>query len=549
MSIGSLLDTSRRALNAQSSSIAVIGDNIANVNTNGYTRRRAELVSTVGAAGGGFEIGSGVEVKNIVRITDQFLNRDLVGRIGDSAKAEIKSEFLERAEAPFNLEVNPVRINFQLNAFFSSLQDLQANPADISLRTQVLQSGNNLGVLINETYNSLAKLQREADDRIGVVISDVNRLTSSIAEINGQISRSESSDQQALTLRDQRDQMLRDLGKFVSFNTIEDSNKQVSVYLSNGFSLVSASNSFNLEVTSSPSFEPAGGYPPGLDGGSLRHIVHDFGGGSHGDLTQIINSGSGELGGLLEIRGTQSATDVNSFDTTGPLVEVAAQIELIARDLLTRFNFEYLGPDEDSGTAGHQPSSFDLDGNQPNPFGLFSFVGAAAGNNFGDVNGDGIPSDADLNALMASSAIGSFAGRIFFNVDSERGFAAARDLDPADGSTSWLAGDSSNIVALINLRDANQTYTLGSYSTTTTIDVLYSLSVANIGAKSARSKDDLNIALAREAQINELQQSVSGVNLDEEFALLIKFQRAFQGAARLIRIGDDLSTEIINLIR
>lgn len=548
MSIGGLLDTSRRALTAQSIGIAVVGDNIANVNTAGYTRRRADLISTTSSNSSGLPIGSGVEVRNIIRVADQFLNRDLVARIGDRAKAEIKSEFLLRAEGAFSLEGDPGSINYQLNAFFSSLQDLQANPADIPLRTQVLQRGSDLSFAVKETYNSVAQLQREADDRLKILIVDVNRLSSSIAEVNGQISRAETSSQEALTLRDQRDLLLTELGQLVSFQTVEDSNAQVGVYLANGFSLVSGSNSFNFEMTSSPSFAPPGGYPPGLDGRALNFIVHDFGGGSHGDLTQILKAGGGEIAGLLELRGTQRNADTSAFDADGILVEVATQIELIARDLLTRFNLEYRGPDEDAGVAGHQPSSFDLDGNQPITFGLFSFNGAVAGNNFGDVDNDGVPSSADLNSLITAGGIPNFASRLIFNVTDERALAAARDLNPVAAATTWSTGDSSNITGLLSQRDIQQTYAIGTISLTANIDGMYALTVSNVGGKSARAQDDLKIFQARENQIKELQQSYSGVNLDEEFALLIKFQRAFQGAAKLIKIGDELSQELVNLL-
>lgn len=548
MSISSLLSTSRRALAAQTTSIAVTGNNIANVNTQGYTRQRAELVSTATGNAQILHRGTGVEVLRITRLADSFINKDLIARTGERAKAEIKSEFLSRAEAPFSLEGGPGTINYQLNAFFSSLEDLQANPSDIPLRTQVLQRGSDLSFTINETYNSLARLQREADNRLEQSVSDINRLTTSIAELNAQITKSEYMSQEALNLRDQRDMLTQELGEIISFQSTEDSRGQVTLYLSSGFTLVNGDMSNNLEVNYSPSFAPPGGYPPGLDGAPLGHIVFDYGSGSHGDLTGILKNGTGTLAGLLDLRGVQTPTDTSTFDTDGSLVEVAAHIELIARDLLTRFNREYLGADEDSATAGHQPSSFDLNGNQPDPFGLFTFKGANAGNNFGDVDGDGLPDTADLNAILASGQVTNFASTINFGITSERAIAAARDLDPADASTSWASGDSSNITALIQLRKDVINYNLGAVNATSNLDGMYTLSVSNVGGKSARARDDLSIFSTRENQVKELQQSISGVNLDEEFAQLIKFQRAFQGAARLIKIGDDLSNELIQLL-
>jgi flagellar hook-associated protein 1 len=548
MSISSLLNTSRRALNAQTTAISVIGNNIANVNTPGYSRQRAELVSTASINSASLHRGTGVEVNLVTRMADNFINKDLVSRIGERSKAEVKSEFLERAEAPFSLAGGSGTINYELNAFFSSLEDLQANPSDIALRTQVLQKGNDLAFTINETYNSLSRLQREADNRLPFVVNEVNRLTDGIAQLNDQISKSEVSEQEALNLRDQRDNLVQQLGELVSFQSVEDSKGRLTLYLDSGFTLVNGVSSNELEVSYSPSFAPMGGYQSGLDGGALGHIVFDYGGGVHGDLTHIIRGGSGSLAGLLDLRGTQSATDQTSFDADGSLVEIATHIELLARDLLLRFNLEYLGPDEDPGTPGHQPSSFDLDGNNPIPFGLFSFNGANAGNNFGDVDGDGLPSINDLNVLLATNQVPNFASTITFAVQDERSLAAARDLDPAPGATSWASGDSSNITALVDRRDEVITYSLGSINTNSTIDGMYSLALSNVGGKSARAKDDLAIFKSREDQIRQIKESISGVNLDEEFAQLIQFQRAFQGAARLIRIGDDLSNELLNLL-
>jgi flagellar hook-associated protein 1 FlgK len=548
MSLIGLLDTSRRALGTQTTGIQVIGDNIANVNTPGYTRRRAEIVSTATGDSVATQVGTGSEVRRTIRIVDNFLNTDLLARIGDKSQAEIKSEFLARAQAPFQLDGEAGRIGYELNEFFSSLEDLAANPGDIPLRTQVIQKGADLSATINSSYTAISTLQREADDRIKILVTDVNRITESIAALNDEISNSEIGVQEALTLRDQRDELLRDLSELVSFRSIEDTEEKLTVYVENGFALVAGNKSFNLETTPQPSFAPVGGYPVGLDGQALSHIVYDFGGTTHIDLTNILVSGSGEIAGLLELRGVQAPTDTSPFSANGQLVEIASRIELISRDLLTRFNLEYLGPDETAGGT-HQPSSFDLDGNQPIPFGLFSFSGANVGNNFGDADSDGRPEAADLTTIASAGVITNFSSRLRFNVTSERNIAASRDLNPVAGSTSYATGDSSNIEALLTLRNTSLTYSgVGTVSANTTIDGMYSLTVAAVGAQAARAESDLKIYEERETQTRSLQQGYSGVNLDEEFSKLISFQRAFQAASKLIGIGNELTQDLINLI-
>jgi len=548
MGISGLLDTSRKALNAQSAAIRVLGDNIANVNTPGYTRRRADMISTITPNEGGLEVGTGVDVQRVVRLADTFLNSELVARTGDRSKAEIQSEFLKRAESTFQLDDGTGKIGYQLEEFFGALQDLQASPASIPLRTQVIQNGQDLSNSINASYNSLAQLQREADDRIKITIADINRLSQSIAQANREIVNSEFGEQEALTLRDQRDSLMLQLGEKISFKSVENSSGEVTVYLPNGYALVNGSIYNGLNTSNSPTFAPPGGFPPGLDGQALSSIVYTVGGTTDVDLTNVIAGGSGELAGLLSLRGTQAVTDTSTFQANGKLVEYAGRIEGITRDLLVRFNAEYRGPDADTSAAGYTPSAFDLDGNNPAVFGLFSFTGAAAGNNFGDNDNDGIASNTDLDAIVTAGTVSNYSSKLVFNVTSERSFAAARDLDLATAASPYAQGDSSNLVALLQQKEATASFNVGTFSLSTTIDGLYSLTVSYVGGASARAQNDLAVYSDRESQIKELQQSFAGVNLDEEFAQLIKFQQAFQASSRLIKTGSDLTNEIMNLL-
>lgn len=533
--IDSLLNVSKSALFAQTQAIRVIGDNIANVNTPGYTRRKAELVALSTAGTSSLSIGTGVDVNRIVRITDRFINAQLLDRVSDRADASIRDELLSRAEAPFAVD-GTGNIGFYLSEFFSALEDLAANPSDIGLRQNVLEKGSTLTTSVSETFNSLASLQREADSRIGVILRDVNRITQDLAEVNTEIQKAEISDQEALALRDQRDGLLKELSEYVSFDTVEANDGTLVVTLASGFSLVDGSGSHQLEFIPDPSFAPPGGFPTGVDGLSLGHIVYDFdptAGQSHVDLTHVIAGGGGELAGLLKFRGTQDPGDTSPFDANGGVVELAARVEAIARDLLTRFNQAYQGP------SANEPA-LDLNGNSPSEFGLFTFNGAA------DVVNDDMATMADLNAI----GFANYASRIQFGVTTPEGFAAAVDQNPAAGAPVLAPGDSRNIDRLLAAREATQNYSLYGVGTlpTTTIEEMYQTTVTAAGSLSSSAKNSAISAAAREAQVEALQANVSGVSLDEEFANLINFQRAYEGSARMIRIADELMVEIINLL-
>ncbi|HQH26016.1 MAG TPA: flagellar hook-associated protein FlgK [Oligoflexia bacterium] len=553
MSIISLLETSRHALSVYTQAIRTVGDNVANVNTEGYSRRRADLVTTGVVGPQSARTGTGVDIQSITRIVDQFLNSELVNRMSERARAEVRNEFMTRAERPFALDNQPGSLSYELNAFFGSLQDLTANPADIPLRTQVLESGGKLAEAIRQSYAEIAQLQREADNRLNVLVGEVNRLTGTIADLNYQITTNEySANQEALTLRDAREIALRELGELISFKTVEDANGHVMVYLQNGFALVSGIDNRELEFNTDPSFAPAAGFPQAMDGGLLGSIVYAYPGGAEDlDLTEFLANGGGEVAGLLSLRGVNStAAGQTTFDADGDLVRIGARIEALARDLLVRFNTEYLGPDEDSTTAGFQPSARNLDGNAPDAFGLFSFAEADTGNNFGDINSDGLPTTADLTALVAAGVF-SFARNINFRPSTEREIAAARDIDPTDGTVSWAPGDASNIEALLTQRDAlfsYATYNVGEVSETAKIDDFLNVTYSTVGSISRRTQDDHKFYAAREEQVAELQSNVSGVNLDEELSKLISFQRGYQAAARLIGIADELIADLLGTV-
>ena len=563
MSISALINTAQRALAAQTQAIRITGDNIANVNIPGYSRRRGDFVSTdINPATG---VGTGVELAQVTRIVDNFINKQLVDATGQRAFSDIRSDLLSRMEEAFSVEGGTDQINTAMTEFFSSLEDLSTNPSDLALRDQVLQAGQHIVATISDTYNQVAGLQREADNRIGSLVLSVNQITSGIAEINRGIVQQEVGGQEALGLRDSRDELMRQLGELVSFQTVDNPDGTNQIYLSNGFGLVTGATARTLEFTVAPSFEnaPPNNFPPGLDGQGLGHIVYDFGSGSHVDLTSVIRgTGSGEIAGLLSLRGVQPnpGTPTRTFDADGDLVTIGAKVEAIARDLLTRFNFEYLGPDNVAGGV-HNPSSYDLNGNLPTTvgtvpgaFSLFSFTGAGSQTNAGDIDGDGIPEATDLSTIVGSGVgnITSFARILTLNVTTASQFAAGRDTNLATAGVQSAAGDSQNIQGLLSQRQALVTYTNPGFSSTfsqqATIEGFYGLTASETGALTRKAQDDLTVYTAREEQTKALQTSASGVSLDEEFANLINFQRAFQGAARMIRTGDELFDEIVALL-
>lgn len=549
-----ILNNATGALQAHQAVIASIGNNIANVNTPGYARRLVDLQTRVtNGVSGTINIGNGVEIGGIVRVADKFVEQVLREAGGSVGSSSVELDFMKRLESLFTVTDNRITIGSSLSEFFTSVNQLTTNPADLELRANVMERATDVVEALKGTFSQIASMQDEADGRIASELDNVNSITVQIANLNGLISSREAGGITASDERDQRDLLINKLGEKLTFSTVETSDGTVTISLSNGFPLVNGTTSRDLGFTNSPSFAP-GVMPPSLSGGVLRHIVFDYdptGGQSHLDLTQVIKAGEGVIGGLLHLRGyndpANGGTAQAAFQGDGIFIEMASRVEAVTRTLLTTFNDTYIGPDEDNTTVGRQPSSRDLNGNAPTglPFSFFDFNYSAGAK---DVDGDGNPEIADLNALGVAG-VDNFTSLLQLRFTDPAQFAAARDSDPTtQGTVSFQQGNGANATALFAMRSTNYTFSTGSFSLTTTFEGMYNESVTHVGNTKARANLESSVADATLTTAQSKRDEISAVSLDEEFSKMIQFQKVYQASARMIRIASDLLDQVVDLI-
>jgi len=526
--LNALLDMSRRSLSVQSQALRVIGNNITNANSPNYSRREIELLNVNLGDTTESNFGYGVKIGAVTRSADKYLNYELLRRTSETSRYEVRDEILGRAEQTFALDGVTDTIGQGISDFYSALNDLAANPGSLALRSNVIEAGKYLVNNINQTYSSLTNLQREADNRISGLVTEVNQATKQVATLNKAIASAEGAGQDALALRDERDALLLSLSEKISFSVTEHSNGMVGLSLSNGFALVSGENSFELSFTQAPDF----GATTGFDGGPLGSIVYDFDKGNTAagdmDLTMIIAAGGGELAGLLQVRGiaTDGGTQTDALNAVGDIPDMVKRIEAITRDLLTTFNSAYGG--------STNPDSLALDGTtHPGAYGLFSATGLT------DVDGDGTPNEVNTPPFDTMP----LSGKLFFVVSNPQDLAAAQTAAPGDGQ---------NIENLLSLRNQQRTITVGTinpFATNATLEERYTEVITFVGTIKQGASVDLAAADIRQGQLEELRSALSGVSIDEELAKLINFQRSYQAAARLVTTGDTLLAEILNLIQ
>ena len=313
MGINRLVEIGKSALFTAQQAISVSGHNIANVNTPGFSRQQITLAENRPENGSPGQIGTGVHAESIRRSFDSFVEEQLLASRERLGEFTASRNALARLEPLFG-DTNNIGIGAGLNEFFGALQDVATNPNDLSARTVFLSKATALASRLNQSAADLTSAQEFLDRQVGQTVTDVNRLTSQIADLNAKIAYAESSGQQANDLRDQRGVALAGLGELIEVSSIEDATGQLTVFAGRGHVLVDKERTYQLVGV------------PDLSNNGLLDVHYDAGAGSTTDLTPVIQSG--RLKGVLDVR-----------DQTIP--SLRASLDTLASEVVTRVNQQH----------------------------------------------------------------------------------------------------------------------------------------------------------------------------------------------------------------
>ena len=456
-SLSGALNIALRSMLAEQGAIETTSNNIANVNTPGYSRQHPELEETPPVLTGGVTFGTGVELKQVVSLRDSIL--DL--RVNQETQKQGKlSAFLgsaQQIQALFN-ETTGTGLQSSLTAFFSSLSQLSVNPSDLNLRQAVLSAAQNLAGAFNQSSANLSTLQRNVDLSVAQSVNQINTLTEQIAAVNAQVSAATSSGQNPGPFVDQRQQLINQLSNLIDVSEINAGNGSLTLTTSAGAALVVGGQSFQLVAQTN-----------GATG--LQDV---FSQGSN--ITSRISGG--ELAGQLQVRDQEITAVRNSLDA-------------LAAGLAGAVNTQ------------HQ-AGFDLSG-------------APGGNFF-------VPPPAGITGAASSLAV------------------AITDPTKIAASSDGTAGDNANINAILALQ--NQTFVNGQTPLSA-----YSNLIFQIGndVQSAQTNQEAGGLVLQ--QIQNLQGGVSGVDINEESASLIRFQNAYQASAQVASVINTLLETTINMVQ
>ena len=563
MSLNGVLNIGKSALAAQQAAMQVTTNNVANAGNPQYTRQVARLTPAEGQQlRPGMYVGGGVALAGIERQIDESLQARLRDSAGDVSCAQTRQQLLARLEAVFN-ELGDDDLSSRLSAFFGAWSGLANNPQDAGLRTTVIQTGRSLAQTIRDMRQRFAAVAADIDADLAAAVEQADSLTRQIADLNGRITAAEGgASGSANTLRDQRDALLGQLCELLEIS-FRDTGEAPAVVMAGTEAVVAGNSSRGLTLRTE-----AGSAAPTV-------AVREDG--------ATVSPASGRIGGLLAARADAQRAladldalasaliwEANRLHSSGQGLEGYASLTAAnaVRDTGAALNSAAAGLDfapvngsfvvhvrnGSSGLSSTTLIKVDLSGTGPQTTleSLRESLDAVAGVSASISNGRlRIATDSpDLTVTFSDDSSGVLAAlriNVFFTGSSAEDIgvddslaarpsllAAAANGQPADNQTARALADLEN-TALRSLNGG-------------TLAQAYERMVQRVAAAGAGAATELNAAQAVAETLAAQREATSGVSLDEEAINLIRQQRAFQGAAKIIAAVDEMLRTLLQMV-
>ncbi|QCT98387.1 flagellar hook-associated protein FlgK [Stutzerimonas degradans] len=225
--------------------LSATGQNIANVNTPGFSRLAPELHSLGGQTAS--SIGGGVQVSSIRRLSNDFQNQQLWRASTEKNYYGTSQQYLTALEGLLDSEGSSVSVG--LDNFYAALSEASSTPESIALRQQILSEAKQLAQRFNGLNANIDTQLGALEGQRVAMVSEINGLSSNIAELNAQILEMESSGRDTATLRDYRENLIKDLSQYAGIRVQEAADGSLGVSLVNGQPLVAGNTAGQLQVS------------------------------------------------------------------------------------------------------------------------------------------------------------------------------------------------------------------------------------------------------------------------------------------------------------
>lgn len=567
MGLSSALGIGQSALAAYQAALQIVGQNIANAGTPGYTRASPSLSSVAGAGTTNGQFGGGVLLSAIRRSVSESLQARLRLATSDRQSADTQRSTLARVEDIFN-PLGDSNLGTLLGEFFKTIGNVQNTPESAPARSLVVNSAQVLTSRIRDIRAGILGLRDDLNSQISTAADQADQIATKIAELNTQITVAESASGAGTSqLRDQRDQLLSQLSEIISITTREQPTGAVNVFVGNN-PLVQFGTSFGIKtVTEYDSdgltrtvvrFKQDDG-PVTAAGGTIAGLIESRDQHSTAQLTRLDQLASALISEVNKIHangkglvGFSNVTGLTSV--TDPSLALSTANNGIAFPPKTGSFFIDV-KDSTTGAVTRHQIHVDLDG-----IGADSSLNSVAADISANVPGvtATVTGDGRLQLAAASGSTISFADDTS-NLLASLGIntlltgTSSRDIginslvsaDPSlfAAARSDFSGDGSNATALAGLKD-NVIASLGGVS----LDDFYSATTSNIAVSVSSAQSKLDAGDVILDSLTSQRESLSGVNLDEEAVHMITYQRAYEGAARYMGVVNEMLQTLLTLV-
>jgi len=592
--IGMVLNIATTALNAQQYGLGVTGQNIANVNTEGYSRQNPVLVAKQPLMYGGLLMGRGVDTEQVSRSSDQLIENKLMQEKSNMSSSSEMEKYMQVLESYFN-ENSGNSISTMLSDFWNRWYDISNNPSGTSERNSLYEQS----ALLSEQFNALSTdlIQIDADltGAVNSGVEAINKITREIAQANDQIVSMEANSV-ANDLRDKRNSLVSELNEYMDVKAFEQSNGSLTIVGAKGCTLVQGNSSYDLE----------------MGGANGDRVTWQDSAGSYVDITNYLSNG--KLGGWLDMRDEILAKykldldalakeviwSVNQQHSQGVGLEGFSSVTgeyavTNSGSAITSSGLSYQDKVDDSSKTfkiwlfDNNGDPYDSDpvttGLQGNPITITVTSGMTTDELVTAINNEtgvqasldsqnrlnisidtGIAtlgslafSDDDSNVLAAFGIntffTGSGSGDMEVNdaIGLNKNFIAAAQVG-SDGTMA--SGDNNNALAITELRSTSMSISQWTCdringntqgSIISTLEDYYHSLVGSIGITSASVSRDRSFGEMMVNELSTIRDSISAVSLDEEMTNLIKFQHAYAAAAKLIGVSDEMLNTLLEL--
>lgn len=548
--MSSIINSAMSGLSAAQAALSTTSNNISNYTVAGYSRQTTVLAQANSTLQGNSYYGNGVNITGVQREYDAFIATQLRG--SSANYSAVSTQHSQISNIDDLLSTSTTSLSTSLQGFFTNLQNVVSNANDPSARQSMLSNAQGLVSQFQTSAQYLNNMQNSVNADVDSSIKQVNTITSQIADLNKQIGKLSTANGAAPNdLLDKRDQLVNTLNNVVGV-TVSQQDGGYTVAMANGLTLVNGDKSHDLVAmpSSSDPTRTTIGYVD-KQAGNVEIPEKLITTGSLGGLlafrTQDLDLAQNQLGQLAAAF-TTSFNDVHKqgFDSKGnqgvDFFNIGSPIVVGNSKNSTAASVTAEWTDTSALKASNYTVSYDGNNWTATRASDSTAVTITPGT---DASGNTTLSFDGLKLTVAGTpapaAKDSFLVKPVQNSINDMSVAITSESQVAAAGAVGGESDNRNAQKLLNLQDVKL---VGGNAT---LSQAYATIVSSVGNKTSSLETTSTTQKSVVSQLTQRQQSVSGVNLDEEYANLTKYQQYYMANAQVLQTASTVFNALINI--